>query len=126
MTKLENRKNISFIGDDKIEIKKPMEMMMAVAGTCEINSIRYFAEIDDVKIKKIDVEVRGEYEMDLLIGKKEGPNTYTSINVDTKIYSEEEDKNKLAQVVQKGIDNCPVLSTLKLSGIKININTHYI
>ena len=125
-TILENGIHLSTLGNEKVDIKSPLDSIMAVAGTCEIHTIQYYAKVNNVNIPKIDIDVKGDYDMDIFMDKKQGSNTFSNIDINVKVYSSETDKNKLKQVVEKGMSKCPVVSTLKLAGAKITENVEYL
>ena len=117
----------SIVGEnDTLEIKAPLQDLLAVLGTCEINSIKFHAKFDNVAIEKMQVDCNADYDLDVYLGKTKAPNTYSFIDIQTIISSSEKDKSKLQATVEKGIETCPVLSTLKLAGIKINKSVKYI
>lgn len=121
----ENGKTTSTLSDQSLQINHPIEGLLACAGTCEIGSIGYFAKLNKVPIDKIEVDVNAEYDMEHFAKKKSEPNTYKSINLEVKIFSSEQDKKKLEETVKKGMETCPVLSTIRLAGVPIKENVTY-
>lgn len=111
---------------EHLSCKSPMEGVLGMIGACEIGAIRYYANAHKVVIEKIDVECKGDYDMDLFLEKRNDKNTFDFIDIVTTIKSSEKDKKKLEEVVNKGIQQCPVLSTLALTGMKINKKINYI
>jgi uncharacterized OsmC-like protein len=109
-----------------IHIKTPLDVLMGALSACEVHSILFQAKKDGVKIEKVEVDAKGQYDLDVYLEKTKGKNTYTQIDVEARIKSSESDKKKLEEVVQKGEELCPVLSTLRLAGIKINSTIKYI
>jgi uncharacterized OsmC-like protein len=123
----ENKKTLTNTDSQgQIEIKAPLEQVLASAGTCEIHSIQFFAKKNQVPIEKIDIEVKGDFDMDVFLGEKNGKNTFTNIDVALTIQSSEKDKKKLEETVNKGIEKCPVMNTLHLAGINIKKTVNYV
>ena len=122
----EGNKTISKSPSGEFEIKAPLDALLGCAGSCEAHMIQMMAKKQKVPIEKIEVDVKGEYDLDVIMGVKKGPNTYTQIDVETRIFSSEQDKQKLEQTVKKGMEMCPVLSTLKLAGIKITEKINFL
>ncbi len=122
----ENNKSITKTPTESFEIKAPMEHLLSSAGNCEIHSIQFFAKKNSVRIEKIEIDLKGEFDTDVFLGDKEGRNTFTKIDVEFRIHSTEKDKVKLEEIVKKGIEKCPAMNTLKLAGIEINKNINYL
>jgi uncharacterized OsmC-like protein len=115
------------IGNESFEVKQPLELVLGALSTCEVHSILAQAKQRQVDISKAEVECKGQYDTDTYTEKrKDVPNTYTSVNITAKIQSSEKDKKKLEEAVNKGVQMCPVLNTLKLAGVKINEKIEYI
>lgn len=119
---------ISKMGDKGTElaIKLPLQDLLACLGTCEIHSVHFCAKQSQVAIEKMEVKCQAEYDVDIFLGKKEGKNTYSSIDIDIIVTSSEKNKAKLEETVKKGMELCPIYNTLTYAGIKINKNTKYI
>ena len=117
---------IKMSNGDMMKVEHSFEDAIGLVGSCEISSIKYMAKTAGVPIEKIQVECSAEYDMDRYLGKSTQPNTFSFIDVETTITSSEKDKKKLEEAVEKGIKQCPMLSTLTLAGIKINKKTNYI
>lgn len=119
-------KSICKTSKEEIEIKEPLEHLLASAGSCEVHTIKAYAMWNKVQIDDIQVDVKGEYDTDFFRGKKEGNNTFTKIDVEFRIKSSETDKKKLEETVNKAVEICPVMNTLHLAGIQINKKINYI
>ncbi len=122
----ESNKTTSKSEKEEYEIKAPLEALLACAGSCEVHSISFFAKKNKIPIEKIEIEIKADFDTDIFTKNKEGINTYSFIDVETKITSLEKDKDRLRETVEMGIKKCPVLNTLNLSGIKINKTIKYI
>ena len=112
--------------NDTLVIKAPLQDLLGVLGTCEINSIKFHAKNNNVVIQKMEVDCKAEYDLNVYLGTSKNPNTYSFIDIETRVLSIEKDRSKLEATVEKGIETCPVLSTLKLAGIKINKSVKYL
>jgi uncharacterized OsmC-like protein len=122
----QGNKSICKTSTEEIEIKEPLEHVLASAGSCEIHTIRAFAFWNKVPIEDIQVDVKGEYDTDLFRGKKTGINTYSKVDVEFRIKSSETDRKKLEETVNQAIERCPVMNTLHLAGIQINKKINYL
>jgi uncharacterized OsmC-like protein len=124
---LVNNKIIAKVGaaQEQLSIDSPFEAMLGCLGNCTIHTIMFYAGKNKVKIKNIEVDVVGEYDTDLFLGKKEGKNTFSNIDIKTRVYSTE-DQSKLNHVIEEGHKHCPVLSTLKLAGIDFKSEIKYL
>ncbi len=109
-----------------LEIKQPLDLLLGALSACEVHSILYNTKSAGIPLEKIEVEVKGEYDLDIYLGKKQGRNTYTSIEVEARIQSNYEDKKKLEESVKKGEEQCPILSTLRLANIPIKSTIKYL
>ena len=124
---LVNNKIVAKIGtaEEQLTVNSPLEAVLGCLGNCTIHTIMFHAGKNKVKINNIEVEVDGVYDTDLFLGKKEGRNTFSTINLKTKVYSSE-DQAKVKHVIEEGHKYCPVLGTLKLAGIDIKSDTKYL
>ena len=125
-SKMEKEKTKTFISTGEVEILAPLEYFLASSSACEISSINFTAKQNSVKIEKIEVNMKGQYDPDYFTGKKEGNNTFDKIDIITNIFSSEKDRSKLDTVVNKGIQRCPMISTLNLAGVKMNKIINYL
>ncbi len=119
---------ISKQGDNgsQLSIKQPLQDLLACLGTCEIHSVHFCAKQSQVPIEKMEVNCQAEYDVDLFMGKKEGRNTYSSIDIEVIVSSSEKNREKLDQTVKKGMELCPIYNTLSYAGIRINKTTKYL
>lgn len=97
--------------------------MLGCMDDSKIIAIQNQAAKHNVKIDKIVMESRAIYNRDFILGLKEETetekNTYREVKTFTKIYSSETDKEKLREIVLKGIDCSPIANTLRLAGVKL-------
>jgi uncharacterized OsmC-like protein len=120
-TDLEGRDLMSSWDDNKVKLNEPLNVILAALGGCTIHSISAQAKSDNIKIEDIKVEVEGNYDTDYFKRKKEGRNTYENIDVNVSIKVSESDKSRIYKTLEGAEVRCPILQTLKLAGIKINI-----
>jgi uncharacterized OsmC-like protein len=126
-SRLDSARTISKLANGtEIEIQSPMEHLIASAGTCEIHTIAFFAKQSNIKIEDIKVNLKGEYDLDFFLGKKEGNNTLSSLDVEINIKSSELDRKKLQETVEVAVKRCPLMSTIDLAGVKINKKINYL
>jgi len=122
----ENHKAIAKLSDTTIEVKRPLEMLLGVLGTCLMHTLKYNSEQDNILFQKSEAKIHAEYDNEILTGKKSGKNTYSFINVDIYVHTKESDKSKARETAKKTFNMCPVASTLRLAGIKINENKKFL
>lgn len=123
---LENNKSQAKLSDVAIDIKNPLEMLLGVLGSCELHTLQFYARKQSVMMEKVEIKINAEYDPSFFLGIKEGRNTYEFIDVELNVYSKEEDKKKLTEAVQAGLERCPVANTLKYAGIKFSEKVNYI
>jgi uncharacterized OsmC-like protein len=124
---LVNNQIVGKIGaaEEKLVVSSPFEAMLGCLGNCTIHTIMFYAGKNQVKINNIEVDVVGDYDTDHFLGKIEGRNTFSSITMNTRVYSFE-DKSKVHLILEEGHKHCPIMSTLKLAGIEIKSEIKYI
>jgi uncharacterized OsmC-like protein len=126
-SRLENGKTITKLSNGtEIEIQSPMEQLIASAGTCEISTIGFYAKQSNVKIEDIKVKLKGEYDLDFFMGKKQGKNTLSTLDVEINIKSSESDKKKLQDTVDVAVKRCPIISSIELAGVKVTKKINYV
>ena len=123
---LENNQSVAKLSDVSIDIKNPLEMLLGVLGSCELHTLQFHAGKRKVPLDKVELKINAEYDSSYFLGIKEGKNTYNFIEVEVNVYSKEADKTKLAEVVQAGLERCPVANTLKYAGIKFTEKVNYL
>lgn len=128
MTVIDNIKKdeITKTNDLNLKIKTPMEAMVGLVTACSAHSIMYYAKVNNIQIEKIEINAEADFDVEVYIGKKEGKNIYEKLNLEANIYSSEKDKEKLMNVVEKGEEKCPLLETLKLAGVKVEVKINYL
>ncbi len=122
----ENHKSIAKISDGSIEVKRPLEMLLGVLGACLMHTLKYNSEQDKITFDKAEAKIHAEYDNEIFLEKKAGKNTYSFINVDIYVHTKESDKDKAIETVKKTFNICPVASTLRLAGIKMNENIKFL
>lgn len=121
----DGRKILATNGKETFEVKSPMEQMLVCGSTCEIHTILMIAKMRKCSIDKVEVKMTGEFDLDTFTKDKPGKITFSKIDVQTDVYSKEEDKIKLEETVNMGMEKCPVLNTFKYAGIEINKKINY-
>lgn len=101
-----------------LEIKLPLEAFVGSISACEVHAILMIAKAQKVTIDKIEIDVKADFDMDVLMGKKEGRNTYTGLELEARVWSKD-DKAKVQAVVEKGENVCPLLNTIRLANIPV-------
>jgi len=108
-------------------VKEPLSSLLGILGCCETKSIQFFAKSNNIDIIDIKINLEGSFDYSNFLGKDTTiPNTYKTIKAYINIKSSEKDLKKLDMIVNKGLEKCPVASTLKLAGVDINHNINYI
>jgi len=123
---MENNHSMAKLSDVSLDIKQPLEMMMGVLGSCEIHTIQFHAGKNKINLDKVEIKIKAEYDVDYFLGIKQGRNTYSYIDIEVDVHSKENDKKKLGEIIEKAMQTCPVASTIRLAGIKMNEKINYL
>lgn len=115
--------NLTFKNQKGGEVKQPFEFMLGCMDDCKILAIQHQAAKHNIQIDKIVMQSRAVYNKDFILGEKEEneteKNTFKEIETHARIYSSDPDKEKLREVVLKGITCSPIANTLKLAGVNL-------
>lgn len=107
----------------------PLQTMIGALANCEIYSITEQFKKKNIPIEKLQIDCKAKYDLDFFVGKKKQTdnekNIFSDINIIIAIRAKG-DKKKVSELLNTCRDICPIYNILKLSGIKINHETHFL
>ncbi|MBD3187058.1 hypothetical protein GF325_09540 [Candidatus Bathyarchaeota archaeon] len=89
----------------------PLFVMLGLIGSCQCTVAQFWSQKMGVKIDEMEVMVRGQINLQELLGEKDGPIGFRSFSVRTKIKSSAP-KEKVEEMMKQVNSHCPVFSNV--------------
>jgi len=97
-----------------------LEYLLGALAGCETATAAKYGEANDIKFRKMDFQVEGDYDFKAHMAGKDLPNRFTQVrmNVTVDTDASQEQVDKLRQLVQ---ENCPINYMLRKSGVDFQV-----